>query len=300
METVLITGGSGLIGKHLTSMLLNEGFEVIHLSRKRNSAKGIRVFEWNPEKNFIDTKALNEADHIIHLAGATVARYWTSGYKKELINSRVRSARIIFDFLSRNQNKVKSFISSSAVGYYGNREEQWLEEQEKPGNDFLSEICLRWEEAAREFKELNKRVAIIRTGIVLAREGGTLPSLNKALRFGIAPIFGSGKQYYPWIHIHDVCRIYLFALKNSSVTGAFNAVAPYPVRFRDLMNSIEEAGGKRKLNFPVPPIVLKIILDGFGYSLLNSIRCSSQKIEDAGFKFRYPQLKDALRDLLLQ
>lgn len=298
METVLITGGSGLIGKHLTSMLLNEGFEVIHLSRKKNSTQGIRVFEWNPEKNFIDTKALNEADHIIHLAGATVAKYWTASYKKKLINSRVKTARLLFDYLSQNQNKVKSFISSSAVGYYGNREEQRLEEQEKPGNDFLSEICLRWEEAAREFKELNKRVTIIRTGIVLAREGGTLPSLNKSLRFGIAPIFGSGNQYYPWIHIHDVCRIYHFALSNSSVSGAFNAVAPDPARFRDLMNSIGEAAGKRKLNFPVPSIVLKIILDGFGYSLLNSLRCSSQKIEDAGFRFRYPQLKDALRDLL--
>lgn len=300
METILITGGSGLLGMHLTKLLLHEKFEVIHLSRNAASIGSVKVFQWNVGKNLIDAEAMRRADHIIHLAGASVAKYWTSSYKKELLDSRVKSAALIFDFLSQKENKVKSFISSSAVGYYGDGGETWLHEEDVPGNDFLSEICLQWEAAAKKFESLNKKVAIIRTGIVLAKEGGTLPALLQPLRFGIAPIFGSGKQFYPWIHLDDVCRIFLFALQRSSVQGAYNAVAPEPARFRELINAIAIAAGKRKLNLPVPEIFLKTFLDGFGSSALNSARCSSQKIEAAGFQFKHHDLHEALKDLFVK
>ena len=298
METILITGGSGLVGKHLTKLMLQEGFEVIHLSRKARSNAAVKSFEWNPEKNFIDEKALIHADHIIHLAGANVAAYWTPSYRKELMNSRVKSAELIFDSLSRRENKVKTFISSSAVGYYGDAGERWLNEDAPYGTDYLAEICIRWEAAAKKFELLDKRVAMIRTGIVLAKGGGTLPPLLLPIKFGIAPIFGNGNQYYPWIHIEDLCRIFLFAVQHSSVHDAYNAVAPDPVPFKELMNAIAKAARKRKLNFPVPPFMLKLFLDGFGSSLMRSMRCSSEKIEAAGFEFHYRELEKALTDLL--
>jgi uncharacterized protein (TIGR01777 family) len=297
MEKVLITGASGLIGKHFTSLLLQEGHQVMHLSRKANPNTTTKTFEWNPEKNFIDEEALFEADHIVHLAGATVAKYWTARYKKELMDSRVKSAELIFDCLSRRVNKVKSFISSSAVGYYGDGGENWLHEEDKAGTDYLAEICVHWEAAAKKFEVLNKRVIMIRTGIVLAKDGGPLPPLMQPILFGVAPIFGNGKQFYPWIHIEDLCRIFLFAISNESLHGAYNAVAPDPARFKELMNAIARVAEKRKLNFPLPPFLLKLFLDGFGSSLLRSLRCSSEKIEAAGFHFKHRELDEALKDV---
>src|ERR1043165_2867974 len=253
MEKVLITGASGLIGKHFTNLLLQEGYEVTHLSRKAKTNSTIKTYEWNPEKNFIDEEALLTADHVVHLGGATVAKYWTAGYKKELMNSRVKSAELIFDLLSRKENRVKTFISSSAVGYYGNGGENWLHEEDRAGTDYLAEICIHWEAAARKFETLNKRAVMIRTGIVIAKDGGTLPALLTTMQFGIAPIFWNGKQFYPWIHIDDVCSIYLFALTNESLHGAYNAVAPDPVRYTELINAIAKVTGKRKINFPPRP-----------------------------------------------
>lgn len=298
METILITGGSGLIGKHLTALLLQEGYTVNHLSRKVRQNSAVKTFEWNPEKNFVEEDALQRADHIIHLAGASVAEYWTAGYKKELLSSRVKSAEVIFDFLSQHPNKVRSFISSSAVGYYGDGGENWLHEEDERGSDYLAEICIHWEGAAKKFEALNKRVSIIRTGIVLAKDGGPLPPLVLPIRFGIAPIFGNGKQFYSWIHIEDLCRMYLFALRNESLHGAYNGVAPGPVRFKELLNAVAKAAGKRKLNFPVPPFLLELFLDGFGNSLLGSLRCSSKKIEEAGFQFQHRELDEALNKIL--
>jgi len=298
MEKVLITGASGLIGKHLTKLLLQEGYEVFHLSRTVSSSSSVKTYRWNPEENFIDEEALLSANHIIHLAGASVASYWTPSKKKELMNSRVKSAELIFDFLSLRENKVKTFISSSAVGYYGEAGDNWLHEDDPSGNDYLAEICIYWEAAAKKFEEFSKRVVMIRIGIVLAKDGGTLPPLLLPLHLGIAPIFGNGKQYYPWIHIEDLCQIFLFAIKNESMQGAYNACVPEPVRFKELVNAIAKTAGRRKLNFPLPPFLLKLFLDGFGSSLLRSMRCSSEKIEAEGFQFRHRELEKALQEIL--
>jgi uncharacterized protein len=298
MEKVLVTGASGLIGKHLTRLLLQGGYEVFHLSRKVNPHASVKTFRWNPQENFIDEEALLSADHIIHLAGTSVASYWTTSKKKQLMSSRVKSAELIFDFLSRRENRVKTFISSSAVGYYGEAGDDWLHEDDPPGNDYLAEICIHWEAAAKIFEALNKRVVMIRIGIVLAKDGGTLPPLLRPIYFGIAPIFGNGKQYYPWIHIEDLCRIFLFTIRNESLHGPYNACAPEPVPFKELINAIAKAAGRRKLNFPLPPFLLKLFLDGFGSSLLRSMRCSPKKIEAAGFEFKHPELENALKEIL--
>ncbi|MCY7410269.1 MAG: TIGR01777 family oxidoreductase, partial [Chitinophagales bacterium] len=287
-------------GKQLSILLLKNGYEVSFLGRKKNSIGPIRTYEWNLEKKIIDEEAVLKADHIIHLAGATVAKRWTKSYKQEIIDSRVKSAALIFDVLKQNKNHVKSFISSSAVGFYEDGNESFLNEDSPSGKNFLSQVCLQWEAAANKFSELNKRVAIIRTGIVLANEGGSFPELYNPIRFGVAPIFDGGNQFYPWLHIDDLCKIYLFILKNQQLTGVYNACAPAPVKQIELMNAIANAAQKRKINIPVPSFVLKIMLGEFADSLSSSLRCSSKKIEAAGFQFQYTQLSAALESLLAQ
>lgn len=298
MKTILITGGTGLIGKVLTPFLQREGFEVTHLSRKKNS-EGVKTYLWDTATNQVDQSAVAAADYIIHLAGANVADHrWTAKYKREIIESRTKSASLIYTALERTPNHVKAIISASAIGYYGDRGEEWLHEEAPPANDFLGTTCRQWEASAHKFVQLNKRVAILRTGIVLAREGGALPPLVQPIRYGVAPIFGNGQQYYPWIHIEDVCRMYLHAITNENMKGAYNAVGNEPERYINLMNAIAKTIGRKKINVPVPMPVLQIVMGDFVKTLSMSSRCSSDKIKASGFTFRFPELKTALHDLL--
>ncbi len=300
MKTILITGGTGLIGKFLTGLLQQEGFEVNCLSRNRNDGQP-KTFYWNIAKQEVDADAITGADYIIHLAGANVAGHrWTKKYKQEIRVSREQGAALIYTALERNPNKVQAVISSSAIGYYGERGDKWLSEEEAPGTDFLGATCTQWEASVRKISRLNKRVVLLRTGIVLAKEGGALPPLVRPLHFGMAPIFGNGQQYYPWIHIYDLCQMYLHAIKNESLTGAYNATAPEPVRYIDFMNQLAETLGKRKMNVPVPMAVLQLVLGDFVKTLSMSIRCSAEKILATGFEFRYPKLESALINLLKQ
>lgn len=298
MERVLITGGSGLIGRQLTARLQKEGYEVCWLTRSKTAAPGVTVFTWNPEKKFIPAEALTETDHVIHLAGASVAWLWTSGYKRKILSSRIDTAQLIFDQMKIVPNKVKTFISASGIGYYGDRGDRWLDEKAPAGNDFLAEVCVKWEEAANSFMQLNKRVVILRTGIVLAKEGGTLPPLILSMKFGIAPIFGNGRQFYSWIHIEDLCRMYLSAVKNETMRGVYNAVAPNPVSFKELVNEIGNVRGKKKINFPLPEFLMRLMLGGFGDTLLGGQRCTSDKIQAEGFSWEHSDLRHAIENLL--
>ncbi|HUM45302.1 MAG TPA: TIGR01777 family oxidoreductase [Chitinophagales bacterium] len=298
MKTILITGGTGLIGKVLTPFLQREGFEVTHLSRKKNSG-GVKTYVWDTAANQIDHSAVADADYIIHLAGANVADHrWTAKYKREIVESRTKSASLLYKALEKTPNQVKAIVSASAIGYYGDRGEEWLREEAAPANDFLGTTCRQWEASVHKFVQLNKRVAILRTGIVLAKEGGALPPLVQPIRYGIAPIFGNGQQYYPWIHIEDVCRMYLHAITNETMKGAYNAVGNEPERYINLMNAIAKTIGRKKINVPVPMPVLQIAMGDFVKTLSMSSRCSSDKIKASGFTFRFPELKTALHDLL--
>ncbi|MFI5135274.1 MAG: TIGR01777 family oxidoreductase, partial [Chitinophagales bacterium] len=298
MSQVLITGGSGLIGQRLTSLLQKEGFDVAWLTRSSEKKSGIRIYHWDLKRNFIEEEALFDTYHIIHLAGTNVAHYWTSAYKKKILSSRIETAQLIFEKLSSIKNHVKTFISASGVGFYKDGGDEWLNENSPAGNDFLSNVCQEWESAANHFRELDKRVVILRTGIVLAKDDGTLPALISPMKFGIAPIFGNGKQFYSWIHVHDLCRMYLQAIKNETMNGIYNSVAPQPIRFKELANKIASVRRKPKIDFPVPKFLLQLMLDGFGATLLSSLRCSSKKIEETGFQFQYSDLKYALDNLV--
>lgn len=312
METVLITGGTGTIGKRLCEMLLEKGFHVIVLTRKIPEAKNknISYSVWNVDAGIIDNNAIANADYIIHLAGAGVAeKRWTAKRKKEIQESRTKSSALIVKALQENKNKVKAVISSSAIGWYG--EDKIGYGIDKSGNiknaftetdaadlQFLGETCRLWEQSIEPVTALGKRLVILRTGIVLSKNGGAFTEFEKPLKFGFATILGSGKQVISWIHEEDICRMYLFALQNENVSGVYNAVAPKPVDNKTLMLSIAKIKrGKFFISMHVPSFVLKLILGEMSVEVLKSATVSCSKIQAKSFSFFYPSIDGALQEL---
>ncbi len=301
MQTVLITGGTGLVGKALTKMLLGKGYAVIILSRKAaaaNNTPNLQFTLWNVEKNEIDIAALQQADYIIHLAGAGVMdKKWTTAYKQEIIGSRVKSAALIAESLKKHANKVRAVVSTSATGWY--KETSSIHTENEPADEsFLGNTCKLWEESIQPVKSLAKRLVIFRTGIVLSKEGGALKEFMQPLKFGVAAILGSGKQIISWVHIEDLCRLFLFALENEKLNGVYNAVAPNPVSNKTLTLTLAKKMRRFFIPVHVPQFVLKIMLGGRSIEILKNTEVSSKKIEAAGFGYNYKTIDAALEDLL--
>ena len=305
METILITGGSGLTGSAITQMLINQGFRVIILTRDKNkyrSTQQVQYAEWNPDKNYIDTSVFNDADHLIHLAGESVAdKRWTRKRKKEIIDSRVNTAQFLVGCLRQYPNKIRSVLAASAIGWYGPDPSvpnpKPFQESAPPYNDFLGTTCRKWEEALYEFETLNKRLVIFRTGIVLSNKGGAYPQFKKCIGPGITAILGSGQQMISWIHIHDLASIYAFALKNEGLNGVFNAVVPQPVLNEQLIREIELNEKEKQIKLHVPEFILKIALGELSIEILKSCTVSSAKITDAGFQYKFPTIQKAVENL---
>lgn len=297
-EVVLITGANGLIARELAQKIGNE-FEVRFLTRKKHQAN---EYEWDLQRKTIDESALENVSHIIHLAGANISeKRWTAERKKELIASRVDSAALLRNTLRKKEIKLKSFISASGINFYGTyTTEKIFSENDPPGHDFLSEVVVLWERAADHFKEQNlaERVVKIRTAVVLSEKEGALKKMLPPIRYGIGSALGNGKQYMPWIHIEDICSIYEFALKHPTLHGAYNAVSPQHATNSDLTKKIAEVLHKPLLMPNVPAFVLKLLFGELANAILEGSRASSEKIRNAGFHFRFPDLKDALTDLL--
>ncbi|SDI63542.1 hypothetical protein SAMN05421846_1117 [Chryseobacterium taeanense] len=297
-EIVLITGASGLIAREL-SEILKKNYIVRFLTREK---KHENEFEWNINEKTIDEKAFEGISHIIHLAGANISeKRWTDERKKELISSRVDSADLLLQTLRKKNIRLKSFISASGINYYGTKTtDKIFNENDAPGNDFLSEVVVLWERAADQFKEqhLAERVVKIRTAVVLSDKEGALKKMLPTIKMGIGSALGSGKQYMPWIHIKDICSIYEFALQNSSVDGAFNAVAPQHTTNKNLTEKIAGVLDKPLFMPNVPAFVLKFIFGELADALLEGSRASADKIQKAGFHFEFPDLKIALENLL--
>src|SRR5258708_33984710 len=222
-KKILITGASGMIGAQLTEMLLAKNYSVAHLGRKKKG--NVPSFVWDVSNGVIDKDALQQTDTIIHLAGANVASSrWTEGRKKEILESRVKSTALLFQTLKNNRHTIQTFISASAIGYYGFGEENKIfTEEDNPGNDFLAQVTRQWEEAADRFATLGIRTVKIRTGIVLSKKGGALEKMVKPIKFGIGSPLGSGKQFISWIHIDDLCGIFLKAIEDEKMSGTYNA-----------------------------------------------------------------------------
>ena len=307
METVLLTGGTGTIGKQLTAHLLKKGYNVIIVTRKippGNSVKtGVSYASWNINEQRMDTAALQKADHIIHLAGAGVVdKRWSTQYKKEILDSRTKSSELLINSMNKIDNKIKTLVSASAIGWYGpdttSSQQYGFTEDVLPNNDFLGTTCRLWEESVDHASSLGKRVVKLRTGIVLSRHGGALEEFKKPLRFGTAAILSSGKQIVSWIHVDDLCRMYTEAIQNPLISGAYNAVAPGPVSNKTL--TLQLAKTIRNNSFipvHVPAFVLKLMLGESSIEVLKSCTVSCKKIKDAGFTFLYPSIEVALNDL---
>lgn len=297
-EIVLITGANGLIAKELSKQL-SPKYSVRFLTRKK---KNDHEFEWDIVKGTLDERALENVSHIIHLAGAGVAeKRWTDERKKEIISSRVDSARLILRALQKNRQNIRSFISASGINYYGTETtDKIFTEEDMPGNDFLSEVTVLWERAADEFRDqqIAERVVQLRTGVVLSEKEGALKKMLPTIRAGIGSPLGSGKQYMPWIHIRDICSMYRFAMENTEIHGAFNAVAPEHATNRELTQTAAQVLNKPLFMPNVPAFVLKIIFGELSVAVLEGSRASAEKIRNAGFRFEFPHLKPALSDLL--
>ncbi|KAA2223514.1 TIGR01777 family oxidoreductase [Chryseobacterium sediminis] len=297
-EVVLITGASGMIAKELAKKIGKE-YEIRFLTRKKEHD---HEYEWDIRKGNIDETALENVSHIIHLAGANISeKRWTPERKRELISSRVDSAELLRTALRKNNIRLKSFISASGINFYGTEtSEKIYTENDPPGNDFLSEVVVLWERAADDFKEQNlaERVVKIRTAVVLSEKDGALKKMIPPIQYYIGSPLGSGRQYMPWIHIEDICSIYELALKNSTMDGAYNAVSPQHITNKDLTKNIAKVLGKPLFMPNVPGFVLKLIFGELAMAILEGSRASSQKIQDAGFHFKFPDLNEALRDLL--
>jgi uncharacterized protein len=292
---VIITGGTGLVGKRLTELLTEKGYEVNILCR---NPKKQNEYKWNISDNFIDSKVFQDAVAIIHLAGAGVAdARWTEARKREIIDSRIKSADLIFQYLSKETHHIQHFISASAVGFYGDRGNEILSENSSNGTGFLAEVCALWENAADKINSLNIPVSKVRIGIVLSKDGGALPKLDLPVKFGIGAYIGDGKQFVPWIHIEDLCRIFIFLLENKKLNGTYNGCAPDIKTNKQMSQTIAGVLNKPFIPFPAPAFILKTVMGEMAGMLLMSNNCSSQKIINAGFSFQFPALKDALENI---
>lgn len=299
MEKILITGGSGLIGKNLSSYLSSQNYEVRLLSRKKD-LNNSSVYFWDLESGYIDEEALAGIDHIIHLAGAGIAeKRWTAKRKNEIIDSRVKSAELLFSEANKMYIKPKTFISASAVGYYGAvTTEKIFTETDDPGNDFQGKVCQQWESSSQKFSELGIRNVQLRFGVVLSAKGGALPKMMLPIKLWIGSALGTGNQFVPWVHIDDVVRIIEKAILDEDMSGPYNLVAPEYKTNKELVEAIAWKMGKPLFMPNVPRFLLKIILGEMSQLVLEGSRISSKKILGSAYTFSYPILDKALSDLL--
>jgi uncharacterized protein (TIGR01777 family) len=298
--SVLITGGSGLIGRYLTTALLSEGYAVSHLSRNTGAYGKVRVFRWNPDKKTADPGIFEGVDYLIHLAGANIGdKCWTKKRKEEIVTSRAENARFLHKLISEGRIALKGYITASATGYYGSfTSERIFTEEDPPSEDFLGTTCRLWEEGADLFADMGIRTVKIRTAVILEKSDGALSKMMKPAKFGLVVRLGNGKQYFPWIHINDLCNIYLMALKDQNMSGAYNAVAPEHINHNDLVRTMAGIMDKPFFLPPVPAGIIRLLMGEMSDIVLKGSRISCEKIIKAGYTFQFDKLDAALKNVI--
>lgn len=302
-KTVLITGGTGVIGRRLTQLLLQQGFQVALLSRSKaaKSTPNVTVYQWDIEKGHIDPQAIRMAHHIIHLAGASIAeKRWTDERKRLIIESRTQSTQLLASALRSGKHHVESFVSASAIGYYGgDTGDRPLTETSEGGTDFMAQVVRAWERSVDEIASLGIRTVKLRIGIVLTMEGGALPELVRPARWGAGAPLGSGQQYISWIHLNDLCRMFLQATTDSQWQGVYNAVAPGPVTNATFVRLIIRRLHKPHLLPRVPAFALRILFGEMAIVVLGGNYVLNKRIqEETGFEYDFTELSGAINNLL--
>ena len=299
--TVLITGATGLVGQELVNLLLQNGYTIHYLSTSKSklvSQNNYKGFYWNPKTSEIDLNALTDVEVIVHLAGASVAKKWTSSYKEEIIESRVLSTQLLYQTLQKNSHQVKQIISASAVGIYPDSLTNIYHETDLDIDvSFLGNVVKQWENEVSQFEKLEIIVSKIRIGIVLAKNGGALQEMAKPIKYGVGAAFGSGAQYQSWIHVQDLVAIFQFVMENQ-LAGVYNGVAPYPVTNSELTKAIAKTLGKPLFLPNIPKFAMKLILGEMHQILFSSQHVSCRKLLDENFQFKFASLDKALNDLL--
>lgn len=302
MVKIFVTGGTGFVGSNLVRKLTESGHEVTLLTRSLAKSQplpqGVSYLEGNPAETGAWQERVPSHDGIVNLAGASIFGRWTKSAKKSIWNSRLLTTQNLVQALSKRPSKTSFFFSTSAVGYYGFREDEELDESSPPGEGFLASLSREWESAALEAEKHGTRVVLFRFGIVLGREGGALKQMIPLFRNYLGSSLGSGKQWFSWIHLQDLLSVYLFMIEKSRLSGPINCTSPQPVRNRELTKSIGEALGKPTFMPSVPGFLLRLILGEFGSVLLKGQKVLPRRLLEEGYRFRFPDLRGALKDLL--
>jgi uncharacterized protein (TIGR01777 family) len=298
---ILIAGATGLVGKALVELCHNKGYSVNYLTTSKEkivNKENYKGYYWNPKKGEIDTNCFNEIDVIVNLAGATIAKRWTTSYKKEILQSRIESSRVLFEGLKKTATRVRQYITASAIGVYPNSTTAIYDESyDSISKTFLGKVVSAWEKSADVFKELNITVTKVRIGLVLSSKGGALEAMIKPIKFGIGSPLGSGKQWQSWIHIDDLTRLIMHCIEQNK-EGIYNAVSPNPVTNKDLTEKIAKTIDKPFWMPNVPKFILKIVLGEMHILLIESQKVSAKKVIESGFTFNYQDIEKALVDLL--
>ncbi|HLT52291.1 MAG TPA: TIGR01777 family oxidoreductase [Flavobacteriaceae bacterium] len=298
---LLITGATGLVGKALVEQCLEGGHEVHFLTTSKSKVKSnpkLKGFFWNPKQDSIDMACFDGVDVIVHLAGASISKRWTTSHKQNILSSRIDTAKFLFEKLKASKVRVPHFISASAIGIYPSSVTNYYEEvEQKTSTTFLGEVVEVWESAANIFKDLDMKVSKVRIGLVLDSSEGALPALVKPMKYGFGAAFGTGMQWQSWIHIWDLAAIFLFIAENK-LEGVFNAVAPNPVTNTELTKTAAALLNKPLWLPNIPQFAMKLALGDMHILLFESQRVSASKIQSEGFEFAFPNLEPALEDLL--
>jgi uncharacterized protein (TIGR01777 family) len=298
-KRILIAGGSGTVGQKLTISLQNKGFDVAWLSRSTGSKNNVRTFYWNPATNNIDNQALEFADVIINLAGTGVAdARWSSAYKSAIYDSRIDSTNLIANALTQGKHSTKSYLSASAIGIYGYNAGLNTPETGPFANNFLANVCHDWENAAAPIEKLGIQTVFLRIGVVLAKEGGFVKEVSAPIKRYVGAVLGNGQQQTSWIHIDDLCNLFIHFINNPNLNGAFNAVSPNPETNANLTRMMAKLLGKPLWLPGVPKFVLRLLFGELSDVLLASQHISAQKVLDTGFTFAFPKAEAALKDLI--
>lgn len=300
MAKVVVTGGNGLVGKRLCNRLQALGYEVAILSRSAKKYGNFHTYTWNLDAMEIEKEAIETADYIIHLAGANIGdKRWTPKRKRLIVDSRVDTGQLIFRELKKQNKKLSAFISASAIGYYGaTTSDKIYTETDLPENDFLGNTCRLWEQMAVKIRSLGIRTVKIRIGVVLSEDGGALSKMKTPVNMGVGSPIGNGKQYMPWIHIDDLCAIFIKAIEDTQMNGPYNAVAPEHTTNKEFTRMLAKVL-KKPFWFPnIPAFVIKLMFGKMAKIILEGSRVSVEKLKLAGFHFQFPTLEGALRNLL--